>query len=445
MTKIESQFDKEVIRELDRILAIPSTARTAQEKAFLTARASYLMGNTWYVDKNRTDTYTEDGSIEFPYKSIKTVQDLINARTVDLIGLGTASAFESCKDIVKIAPGVYTDNLTISTTRYLRYEMDGVEISGNISITQEQLGLSDYYGKVEFVGDYSNRADKGKCAKISGDITFLKSAYDSLAYDSFIGIEITGDVKYGATAGTGYGTWVLNLENTSFSNTAKSITTNFAAGGHCVLIESSRWNEVKSTLTGVIDLYDVNNTAFRNINTTPANTNTVKDCTFTGTVSMIASKTLTIDAGSLYSLNGRSPTLTGMTISPTEGSASVQVALTSANILAMSATPVTIVPAVTGKTIVVDEIVLKMVTTATQYANGTAVEFRYTDGSGAKVTADIAAAVITAGAGTSYTINKGIVTSLTGVVSSPIVITNATTAFDTGTGTGTLFIRYHLI
>lgn len=121
------------------------------------------------------------------------------------------------------------------------------------------------------------------------------------------------------------------------------------------------------------------------------------------------------------------------------------VALTSANILAMNGTPVTILAAVTGKTIVVDDICLKMVTTATQYANGGAVEFRYTNASGAKVTADIASGVITAGAATSYTINKSIVTSLTGVVSSPIVITNATAAFITGTGAGVLTIRYHLI
>lgn len=128
-----------------------------------------------------------------------------------------------------------------------------------------------------------------------------------------------------------------------------------------------------------------------------------------------------------------------------ENNYSSEVSLTSANILAMNATPVTIVPAVTGKTIVIDEISLKMTTTSTAYANGGALEFRYTDGSGAKVTADIAAGVITAGAGTSYTINKSIVTSLTGVVSSPIIITNATAPFITGTGTGVLSIRYHLI
>lgn len=119
--------------------------------------------------------------------------------------------------------------------------------------------------------------------------------------------------------------------------------------------------------------------------------------------------------------------------------------LTAANIIAMYTTPVTLVPAVAGKTIVVDDICLKMTTTATQFTGGGAVELRYTGSSGAKVTADIAAAVITAAAGTSYTINKSVVTSLTGVVNSPIVITNATQVFAAGTGTGVVTVRYHLI
>jgi len=124
----------------------------------------------------------------------------------------------------------------------------------------------------------------------------------------------------------------------------------------------------------------------------------------------------------------------------------VQVNLSSANILAMNATPVTLIAAPgAGKIVIVEDILLKMVTTATAYANGGAVEFRYTDGSGAKVTADIAAAVITAGAGTTYTKVGGVIASLTPVANAPIVITNATAAFITGTGTGVLTIKYRIV
>ncbi len=116
--------------------------------------------------------------------------------------------------------------------------------------------------------------------------------------------------------------------------------------------------------------------------------------------------------------------------------------LTSANILALSVTPITLVPAITGKCIFVDRIALKMVTTATTYANGGALEFRYTNASGTKVTADILVGVVTAGAGTSFTSVGGIEASLTGVISAPIVVNNATAPFITGTGTGVIVTEY---
>ena len=123
-----------------------------------------------------------------------------------------------------------------------------------------------------------------------------------------------------------------------------------------------------------------------------------------------------------------------------------QVPLSSAQILALNATPVTLVAAPgAGKVIAVNRITVKMVTTATQYANGGALEFRYTDASGAKVTADIAAGVVTAGAGTSYTSVAGVTTSLTNVANAAIVIDNATAPFITGTGTAVVTIQYQIL
>lgn len=122
-----------------------------------------------------------------------------------------------------------------------------------------------------------------------------------------------------------------------------------------------------------------------------------------------------------------------------------EIALSSANILGMNATPVTLIPAPgPGRVIVVNDIHLQMTTTSTQYANGGAVEFRYTNGSGQKVSADIAAAVITAAAGTSYTKVLGIEASITPVSNSLICITNATASFITGTGSGKLRIAYRI-
>lgn len=123
-----------------------------------------------------------------------------------------------------------------------------------------------------------------------------------------------------------------------------------------------------------------------------------------------------------------------------------QISLSSADILALNATPKTLVAAPgAGKIIAVNRITLKMVTTSTAYANGGALEFRYTDASGAKVTADIAAAVVTAGAGTSYTSVAGVTTSLTNVANAAIVMNNATAPFITGTGTGVVTIQYQIL
>jgi hypothetical protein len=123
----------------------------------------------------------------------------------------------------------------------------------------------------------------------------------------------------------------------------------------------------------------------------------------------------------------------------------VTVTLTAAQIIAMGTTPVTLIAAPdAGKCTIVDNVTFKMTTTATAFTGGGAVEFRYTDASGTKVTADIAAAVITAAAGTSFTNVRGIEASLTGVANAAIVISNATAAFAAGTGTATLTIEYHI-
>jgi hypothetical protein len=128
------------------------------------------------------------------------------------------------------------------------------------------------------------------------------------------------------------------------------------------------------------------------------------------------------------------------------GEGTVHVGLTAAQIIAMNATPVSLIAAPgAGMAIIVDNITVKMVTTATAFTGGGAVEFRYTNGSGAKVTADVAAAVVTAGAGTSFTNVRGIEASLTAVANAAIVITNATAAFATGTGTAVVSIDYHVV
>lgn len=124
---------------------------------------------------------------------------------------------------------------------------------------------------------------------------------------------------------------------------------------------------------------------------------------------------------------------------------STTVSLTAAQIIAMGTTPVELIAAPgAGKCTIVDNITVKMVTTATAFTGGGAVEFRYTDASGTKVTADVAAAVVTAVAGTSFTNVRGIEASLTCTANAAIVVRNPTAAFAAGTGTAVLTIQYHV-
>lgn len=128
------------------------------------------------------------------------------------------------------------------------------------------------------------------------------------------------------------------------------------------------------------------------------------------------------------------------------GSVIVSVSLTAALINGMFAAPVVLAPAPgSGRAIIVESIGIQIVRTSTQFAAGGAVELRYVNGSGAKVTADISAAVITGAAGTAYSNVQGVVTELVPVPNAAVVMTNATQAFTTGTGTAKVRMKYFIL
>lgn len=124
------------------------------------------------------------------------------------------------------------------------------------------------------------------------------------------------------------------------------------------------------------------------------------------------------------------------------------VTVTSAQILAMNAAPVSVLSApAAGFALVVNNILVEIITTATPYANGGVVTFVYHGGSVACHAGSITAATITAGAGTVFNqlgpavqANGSIVPSATG-----IDVTNATAPFITGTGTLKVFFEYSVV
>lgn len=127
------------------------------------------------------------------------------------------------------------------------------------------------------------------------------------------------------------------------------------------------------------------------------------------------------------------------------------VALTAAQLIAMYAAPVEVVPAVPGKAIIVDSMEFVITRTSTQFTGGGVVAVQYAataEGAGTATTATIAAAVVTGTAGTTYTARIPVVLSDIATASINgigLYISNATAAFAAGTGTATVTVSYHLV
>lgn len=120
-----------------------------------------------------------------------------------------------------------------------------------------------------------------------------------------------------------------------------------------------------------------------------------------------------------------------------------QVTLTSAQILALNTTPVVLLPAIAGKTASIDEIMFKAPASgATAYTGTNAVEVRYTDGSGAKATGDIAAAALNS---VSSRVDRALGAAVIGVTGAAVVASVPTANPAAGTGSVIFDIIYRYV
>ena len=252
--------------------------------------------NTLYVDGNRGDTYTADGGLSRPYKTVAAALTAVNA--------------DSGKSwVVNIAPGDYTANLTITGPRHLRFQAPagGVTLSGTILINS---GVGSY-DRIEFVGVNGHRAEKGPAMTISGKITATRTN-DSLIYVNFDGCYITG-----AFEATTAGTWVLQYRNCRVNG---AITGTFAVNTQLdssILIETYGFNEFTGAITGIVSFYNCNGSdIYSNLTITPWFENRFTHTSFAGSVSIIpqagaASNAIYVDDISYKNLVARTPTITG--------------------------------------------------------------------------------------------------------------------------------------
>lgn len=146
-------------------------------------------------------------------------------------------------------------------------------------------------------------------------------------------------------------------------------------------------------------------------------------------------------------------TNTGTSAAPVfeNGSGSVTVALTAAQLQTMYTTPVNIIPAITGKAIIIDSMELDITRTSTAFTGGGVVAVQYdstANGAGTATTATIAATVVTGSTGRSIT--SRIPVNLSDIASASIVgiglyISNQTAVFAAGTGTAIVKVKYHTV
>jgi hypothetical protein len=274
--------------------------------SFTTLGASNLSNNYLFVDGSRADTYTADGSMLLPFKTVLAALAVVNAN----IGQNW---------VIKVSPGTYSDNLTITGPRFLRIEGEGgVVLSGTILINS---GVGTY-DRIEFVGVNGLRAEKGPALTISGAITATR-ANDSLIYVTFDGCFISGSFDTVTN-----GTWVLSYRNCRVNGTITGTFSEFTGTApfqSSILIESYGFNEFVGTISGITAFYNCHDSDFYcTINTVPEFENRFSHCTFAGSVSIIpqvgASSAITyVDGVSYKQLKARTPTLTGVTLSHIDG------------------------------------------------------------------------------------------------------------------------------
>lgn len=114
---------------------------------------------------------------------------------------------------------------------------------------------------------------------------------------------------------------------------------------------------------------------------------------------------------------------TGWRAFPTASSRSLTTSLTATQVKALFTTPITLVAAPgAGKVTLVDRITFASTFGSAAYTGANALEFRYTNASGAKVTADIAAATLNFASGTRYATVAGVTAELQAVVNAALVV-----------------------
>lgn len=123
--------------------------------------------------------------------------------------------------------------------------------------------------------------------------------------------------------------------------------------------------------------------------------------------------------------------------------ATAEVTLTATQVKALFTTPIALVAALgSGMVAIVHRITIASTFVSVAYTGSNALEFRYTNASGAKVTPDIAAATLNFSSGTKLATVAGVATELAMVANAAIVVCVPTGNPAAGDSPITFFVEY---
>ena len=165
-----------------------------------------------YADVNRTDSYTADGSITKPFKTLQAALDFIGAAT-SVADFNDAAKFGYQ---VMVAPGIYTETLTVPMRPSITMELVGVKIVGNVTWNFDATWLTGAltHPELTFRGSNLRSAYNTDGHPLSGAIvgnlivTQTAGSSGSGARGPilmFIAAGVTGNVTFNTSgSGTGY-------------------------------------------------------------------------------------------------------------------------------------------------------------------------------------------------------------------------------------------------
>lgn len=122
------------------------------------------------------------------------------------------------------------------------------------------------------------------------------------------------------------------------------------------------------------------------------------------------------------------------------------VTIATGDVLTLHGTPYTLVAAPgAGKAVIIEGLSCKLVFNSVAYTGSNALEVRYTDGSGAKLTADLSSAFLNSASGTNYAYVAGVTSQLTPVANAAVVV--AVPSANPGAGNSPLVfkVKYRIV